>query len=165
MDGQRDPATVRVAAARKSAHRRGGSFGSWSPLLKQVAVQGHWFSSFAAHPAFWIAPALALAGALSCITLSRKRRHFAAFIGSSLTCAGTILSAGFALFPFLVPSSLDPNSSLTIWDASSSKGTLGLMLIVVLIFMPLVIAYTAWVYRVLRGRVTLEHIRSSHEGY
>ena len=136
-----------------------------NPLLKQVAVQGHWFAEFSTHPAFWFAPALALAGALACITLSRTRRHFAAFIASSLTCAGTILSAGFALFPFLIPSSLDPKSSLTVWDASSSKGTLGLMLVVVLIFMPLVLAYTAWVYRVLRGRVTLEHIRSSHEGY
>lgn len=136
-----------------------------NPLLKQVAIEGHWFAGFSVHPAFWLAPVLALAAALACITLSRLGRHFAAFIASALVCIGTILSAGFALFPFLVPSSLDPRSSLTVWDASSSKTTLGLMLITVLIFLPLVMIYTAWVYRVLRGRVTLAHIRSSHEGY
>ncbi|MEP6940357.1 MAG: cytochrome d ubiquinol oxidase subunit II [Rudaea sp.] len=139
--------------------------GPSNPLLKQVAVQGTWFAGLSAHPLLWLAPAFALVGALANVVLTSGRRYFTAFIASSLTCAGTILSAGFALFPFLVPSSLDPKSSLTVWDASSSKLTLGLMLIVVLIFLPLIVAYTAWVYRVLRGRVTLEHIRSSHEGY
>jgi cytochrome d ubiquinol oxidase subunit II len=117
------------------------------------------------HPAFWIAPLAAFAAAAATITLTAWRKYFAAFAASAATIAATILSAGLALFPFLLPSSLDPNSSLTIWDASSSKTTLGLMFIVVLIFMPLVIGYTAWVYSVLRGRVTLEHIRSSHGGY
>jgi len=136
-----------------------------NPMLKHVAMQGHWFAVFATYPAFWIAPAGAIASALATITFSRTARYVAAFLASSLTCACTILSAGFALFPFLIPSSLDPNSSLTVWDASSSKTTLGLMFIVVLVFMPLVIGYTSWVYRVLRGRVTLEHIRASHGGY
>jgi cytochrome d ubiquinol oxidase subunit II len=64
-----------------------------------------------------------------------------------------------------LPSSLDPASGLTIWDASSSKTTLGLMLLSVIVFLPIVLAYTGWVYRVLRGRVNLEHIRSSHGMY
>jgi cytochrome d ubiquinol oxidase subunit II len=138
--------------------------GPSSPLLKQVAVQGHWFAGFAAHPTFWLAPALAIAAAFATILMISIKRYFLAFVASALVCAGTILSAGFALFPFLMPSSLDPNSSLTVWDASSSRGTLGLMLVMVLIFLPIVIAYTSWAYRVLRGRVTLEHIRSSHGG-
>ena len=136
-----------------------------NPLLKQVAVQGHWFAGFAAHPAFWIAPAAALASALLLVMLIPTQRYFAAFVASALTVAGTILSAGFALFPFLLPSSLDPNSSLTVWDASSSKTTLGLMLLSVVVLLPIVLAYTAWVYRVLRGRVTLEHVRRSHGLY
>ena len=139
--------------------------GPSNPLLKQVVVQGHWFAGFAAHPAFWIAPALALAAALGTIALNFAKRYFLAFVASALVCTGTILSAGFALFPFLMPSSLDPNSSLTVWDASSSKGTLGLMLVIVLLLLPVVLAYTSWVYRVLRGRVTLEHIRSTHGEY
>jgi cytochrome d ubiquinol oxidase subunit II len=84
---------------------------------------------------------------------------------SSTAIASTILSAGFALFPFLMPSRLDPRSSLTVWDASSSHTTLGIMLVCVFVFLPIVLAYTAWVYRVLRGRVTLEHIRRSHGVY
>jgi cytochrome d ubiquinol oxidase subunit II len=64
-----------------------------------------------------------------------------------------------------MPSSIDPRSSLTIWDASSSEHTLGLMLIAVIIFMPLILAYTTWVYRVLRGRINLQHVRDSHSLY
>jgi cytochrome d ubiquinol oxidase subunit II len=139
--------------------------GPSNPMLKQVAVQGSWFASFATHPALWLAPLLALAAAAGAIVFASRRRDLAAFLMSSLVCAGTILSAGFALFPFLMPSSLDPNSSLTIWDASSSRYTLGLMLLATVIFLPLVIAYTSWVYRVLRGRVTLEHIRSTTGHY
>jgi len=134
--------------------------GPSNPLLKQVAVQGHWFAAFAAHPLFWFAPALAVAAALAAFTLSAARRDLATFVCTALTCAATIASAGFALFPFLMPSSADPNSSLTIWDASSSRRTLGVMLLVTVALLPLVLAYTGWVYRVLRGRVTLEHIRS-----
>jgi len=120
-----------------------GTDAASNPLLKQVVLQKNWFAGFAAaHPAFWIAPLAAFAAA-----------------------AATILSAGLALFPFLLPSSLDPGSGLTLWDASSSKSTLGLMLLMVVVFLPIVLAYTGWVYRVLRGRVSLEHIRSSHGMY
>ena len=64
-----------------------------------------------------------------------------------------------------MPSSLDPRSSLTIWDASSSRTTLGLMLIATLVLLPIVLAYTTWVYRVLRGRVSLAHVKESHGMY
>jgi hypothetical protein len=56
--------------------------------------------------------------------------------------------------PFILPSTVDPNSSLTVWDASSSHLTLFVMLVVTVIFMPLILAYTAWVYKVLWGKVT-----------
>ena len=79
--------------------------------------------------------------------------------------AGTVLSAGFALFPFLMPSSLDPRSSLTVWDALSSYDTLGVMLVVTVALLPIVLAYTGWVFRVLRGGVSLEHVRESHGMY
>jgi cytochrome d ubiquinol oxidase subunit II len=136
-----------------------------NPLLKQVVIQGHWFATFAAHPLFWLTPVLALSSALALVAFSASSRYRSAFVASSLTIAGTILSAGFALFPFLLPSSLDPNSSLTVWDASSSKSTLGVMLLCVVLLLPIVLAYTAWVYSVLRGRVTLAHVRSSHGMY
>ncbi|HXR63521.1 MAG TPA: cytochrome d ubiquinol oxidase subunit II [Rudaea sp.] len=139
--------------------------GPSNPMLKQVAIQGHWFASFGDHPAFWLAPALALVAAFAAIVFSARRHDLATFIASAFVCGGTILSAGFALFPFLMPSSLDPVSSLTVWDASSSRHTLGLMLLATLLLLPCVIGYTSWVYRVLRGRVTLEHIRSTTGHY
>jgi cytochrome d ubiquinol oxidase subunit II len=75
-----------------------------------------------------------------------------------------IATAGFSAFPFMLPSSLDANASLTVWDASSSRLTLLIMLIATLVFLPLVLAYTAWVYRVLRGRVTFAYIADNTTG-
>ena len=107
----------------------------------------------------------ACVAALAVPLLARRTHHGRAFIASAIAVAGTILSAGFALFPFLLPSSLDPHSSLTIWDASSSRTTLGLMLIATLFFLPIVMAYTSWVYSVLRGRVSLAHVKETHGMY
>ena len=133
------------------------SDGPSNPLLKTVVVApGSWFDNFGAHPAMWLAPLLAIAGAtLACLA---RRRPLTAFSGSALVPAATIATAGFALFPFLMPSSSEPNASLTVLDASSSKLTLEIMLGAVVIFLPVVLAYTAWVYRVLRGPVKAEDI-------
>ncbi|HTM28750.1 MAG TPA: cytochrome d ubiquinol oxidase subunit II [Rhodanobacter sp.] len=135
-----------------------------NPLYKQVAVGSSWFASYMQYPWFWIAPLLALASAVGVQALI-GRRSVAGFIASSLMVGGTIASAGFALFPFLLPSHLDPHSSLTVWDASSSRGTLQLMLVVTAVLLPVIILYTSWVYRVMRGRVTLEQVRKAHGGY
>jgi len=69
-----------------------------------------------------------------------------------------LTTAGFSLFPFLLPSSTHSNHSLTVWDASSSQTTLGLMLVATLVFLPIVLAYTSWVFHVLRGPITEEAI-------
>jgi cytochrome d ubiquinol oxidase subunit II len=70
------------------------------------------------------------------------------------------------MFPFVMPSSTDPNSSLTLWDAASSYKTLGIMFIVTLIFLPLILLYTSWVYRVLRGKITVQTIKdNTHTAY
>ncbi|HEX7814917.1 cytochrome d ubiquinol oxidase subunit II [Dyella sp.] len=138
--------------------------GPSNPLFKEVAHGSSWFASYMRYPWFWLAPAVAILGAIG-VQLTVARRGLGAFLCSSLMVAGTILSAGFALFPFLLPSSLDPKSSLTIWDASSSKGTLALMLGATVVFLPIIIAYTSWVFSVVRGRVTLEHVRQSTHHY
>jgi cytochrome d ubiquinol oxidase subunit II len=105
-----------------------------------------------------------MGAALAALLLSVGRPGLA-FLASSLTQAGTLLTAGFALFPFLMPSSSDPGQGLTIWDASSSAKTLLIMLAVTCVFLPLIIAYTSWVFAVMRGRVTLEHIRRHGDIY
>jgi cytochrome bd ubiquinol oxidase subunit II len=136
-----------------------------NPLQKHVSISGTWFSNGPLGMWACVAAAGAIIAALATPLLARRGAHLTAFITSSIAITGTVLSAGFALFPFLMPSSVDPRSSLTVWDASSSHHTLGLMLFVTLVLLPVVVVYTGWVFRVMRGRVTLEHVRKSHGMY
>ncbi len=134
--------------------------GPSSPLGKTVVLErGGWLANFHAHGVLWSVPAMAVVAATSTWVLLKIGRSGAAFVASSVTQAATILTAGIALFPFLMPSSAQPGHGLTVWDASSSAKTLGIMLVAVIVFLPVVLLYTAWVFRVLKGRVTLEEIR------
>ncbi len=134
--------------------------GPSNPLLKTVELaRGAWLDNYLAHPWLWSAPAAGIISALLAYQLLRGHRHGLALMASGVVQAATILTAGIALFPFLMPSFSNPNQSLTIWDASSSAKTLLIMLIAVLVLLPIVLAYTTWVYRILRGQVTLAAIR------
>ncbi|WP_305852371.1 cytochrome d ubiquinol oxidase subunit II [Methylobacter sp. S3L5C] len=138
-----------------------------NPLAKIVNKEtGLWLANYAHYPVLWAVPGLAFcAGALT-MALSTIRRPGLAFITSSLTLAAVILTAGVSMFPFLIPSSSAINSSLTVWDASSSFGTLKIMFWVTVILLPIVITYTTWVFRVLRGKITVEHIhQNDHTAY
>jgi len=129
-------------------------------LAKTVnKLPGAWLANFQAHPALWLAPLFGFAGAALALLLSAKQRPGVAFIASGASLAGVILTAGFAMFPFIMPSSTSPASSLTVWDATSSHLTLTWMFFAVLIFLPIVLAYTAWVYRVMRGKVNEQRVR------
>jgi cytochrome bd ubiquinol oxidase subunit II len=136
--------------------------GPSNPLLKHASMGGSWLTNGPLGRWACVAAAIAIVAAFAVPLLARRGVYVAAFLASSLAIAGTVLSAGFALFPFLMPSSIDPRSSLTVWDASSSRSTLGLMLFATVVLLPIVLGYTAWVFRVMRGRVSLEHIRNSH---
>ena len=148
--------------------RSAGMEGPSNPLGKEVARQaGALLTNYHLHPWMTTAPFLGVVGALITAALMRQRRmRGIAFITSALAIAGIIATAGVSLFPFLLPSSLDPTSSLTVWDASSSSMTLAIMTGVTAIFLPIILVYTAWVYHVLRGPVTAEQIeRDSHSAY
>ena len=140
---------------------------AFMPVAKTVElVRGAWMDNYARWPALWALPALGLAGALMCLFFSAAKRALAAFISSGLSVAMVILTAGASLFPFVMPSSLDPNSSLTALDAVASHKSLGIMFWVVVIFLPIVILYTGWVYRVMRGKIDATHIRDNeHTAY
>jgi cytochrome bd ubiquinol oxidase subunit II len=145
-----------------------GTGGPSNMLLKQVArVPGGLFANYHAAPVILIVPALAFAGAiLSIIMLRAAKFPGLTFITSAFTVASVIGTAGVSLFPFLLPSSLDPNSSLIVWDTSSGLLTLQIMLAATVIFLPIVLAYTSWIYYVLRGPVTLATIeRDNHTAY
>ena len=138
-----------------------------TPLDKTVEkVAGAWLNNYHGHPLLWLAPILGIAGAVLAIAASSAKKAITAFIASSTMLIGVIFTAGIAMFPFIMPSSSDPRSSLTIWDSVSSHKTLQIMFWVVLVFLPLILFYTSWVYSVLRGKITVETIRANdHNSY
>jgi len=141
--------------------------GASNPLLKtaEFSQAGGWLHNYSTMPATILAPVVGLLGALASAVLLRKRRGGLAFIASGASIAGIIFTVGFAIFPFLLPSSTSPGSSLTLWDASSSHLTLWVMLLATVIFLPIIIAYTTWVYRVLKGKTTLEEMGENPNAY
>lgn len=139
--------------------------GPSNPLLTEVAREGSWLAAYAARPWIVIAPAMGFAGmALAYLSLWRGG-EVSALLFSKLGITGVISSVGLTMFPFILPSSIDPRSSLTVWDSSSSHLTLFVMLAVTVIFMPLILLYTAWVYKVLWGKVTMDEITENKNAY
>ncbi|MBS0339000.1 MAG: cytochrome d ubiquinol oxidase subunit II [Proteobacteria bacterium] len=133
--------------------------GPSNPLLKTVAQQpGIWFANYGAQPLLYVVPLLGVGGALLAWLAMSGRKPLAALLASGLGIAGIILSVGVSMFPFILPSSEDPRASLTVWDSSSSHLTLFIMLVCVVIFLPIILAYTSWVYSVLRGKVDPDDI-------
>jgi len=134
--------------------------GQANPLRKEVLVEaGAWMGNYGKYPLLILAPLAGFAGSvLAFWALARKSPL--AMVGSGLAATGIIASVGASMFPFILPSSLNPTASLTVWDSSSSHVTLFIMLIATAIFLPIVLAYTAWVFKVLWGRLTIEEATS-----
>ncbi len=128
--------------------------GPSNPLHFEVAKGGSWLAAYGLRPWIAIAPALGVLGGLLAFLGLRAGREVSTLLASKLAIFGMISSVGLTMFPFLLPSSTDPRSSLTVWNASSSHLTLFIMLVATVIFLPLILAYTAWVYKVLWGKVT-----------
>ena len=138
-----------------------------NPTAKVVErATGAWLANYQRAPLTMLLPTLVyVAAALTVVALTRGRTGLA-FISSSLVLVGVIGTAGAAMFPFIMPSSSHPASSLTVWDSVSSHLTLGIMFWATLIFMPLIIAYTSWAYRVMSGKVTAAYVREhEHSAY
>lgn len=125
------------------------------PIHKIVTLEHHaWLNNYADKPWMLIAPTLGLLGAIGAFGLSRFGKGKLAFLMSSVSIFGIIASVGLSMFPFILPSSSTPNHSLLVWDSSSSKLTLGLMLFFTVTFLPIILAYTSWVFYILRGKLT-----------
>jgi cytochrome d ubiquinol oxidase subunit II len=136
--------------------------GPSNPLLKVVTRQaGAWLTNYGTFPWILAAPVVAIAALAITPFLLAGRRAGTAFIASGAGVAAIIATAGLSIFPFMLPSSLEPGASLTVWDASSSHLTLKIMLFVTAVFLPLILLYTAWVYRVLRGPVTAAYVEGN----
>ena len=139
--------------------------GPSNPLLKTVAHEGGWLANYSRMPATVLAPLAGVLGMLLSGVFLRARQGGKAFIASGVGIAGMIVTVGFAIFPFLLPSSISPDSSLTVWDASSSHLTLWIMLLATIVFLPIILAYTTWVYRVLKGKVTSAEMGDNPNAY
>jgi cytochrome bd ubiquinol oxidase subunit II len=136
--------------------------GPSNPLLKTVVRQaGQWFANYRAYPWMMAAPVLGFAGPFLALLLTSARWRALAFICSALGIFGIIATAGVSMFPFLMPSDIAPAASLTVWDASSSRLTLFVMLLATLIFLPIVLIYTAIAFRALRGVVTASQVEKN----
>jgi cytochrome d ubiquinol oxidase subunit II len=123
-------------------------------FLATTAIWTRLYDNFLASPLLFALPLAAVAALLAVKVMLARGRELAAFAAS---CAFVLLFTGTGvtgLFPKLIPSNLDPAFSLTIRNSSSSPYTLGIMTAVALVFVPIVIAYKTWVYRVFRARVT-----------
>nr|WP_314267319.1 cytochrome d ubiquinol oxidase subunit II [uncultured Moellerella sp.] len=138
------------------------TYGVSNPLNKEVAIEaGAWLANFNKYPSLWILPALGLASPLLTMLFTKADKGAWAFIFSGLAIACIILTCGVAMFPFVMPSSIMPNASLTMWDATSSLFTLQVMTVVAIIFVPLILIYTTWCYYKMFGRLDKKFIEDN----
>ncbi len=134
-----------------------------NPLNKEVAEGGSWFANYGSYPFLLICPVMGFLGALGAFFGLRSGAEIVTFLSSKISVIGIISTVGVSMFPFILPSSIDPRSSMTVWDTSSSHATLFNMLVAVVIFLPIVLIYTAWVYRVLWGKIDEKTIEETKD--
>lgn len=133
-----------------------------NPLAKTVVpMAGAWLANYSTYPLAIAAPIAGFLGAFGVLILAGKDRPVLSFIHSSLCLIGVIMTAGVSLFPFVMPSSLNPSHSLTIWDSSSSHLTLAIMFWAAVIFVPIILIYTVWCYKQMWGKITVKFIREN----
>ncbi|WP_295578394.1 cytochrome d ubiquinol oxidase subunit II [uncultured Lamprocystis sp.] len=132
-----------------------------NPLTKEVVQEsGAWLANYKQYPWTLVFPLLGFAGLGGAVLLSMKDRPGLGLAVSSLGLTGVIMTAGATMFPFIMPSSTNPNSSLIAWDAVSSHLTLTVMFWAAMIFVPLILMYTTWTYTKMWRRVTVAEIKA-----
>ncbi|MDM8523147.1 cytochrome d ubiquinol oxidase subunit II [Desulfococcaceae bacterium HSG8] len=132
----------------------------WALLVTAVAFliaskfKTNLYDNYIANPALFFFIALNVLALLGIKLYLVRKAFFKAWFASSLTIVLCTFFGVIGLFPSLFPSNISPEYSLTAYNASSSPLTLKIMLIVVIIFVPVIIAYQAWAYNMFKGKVT-----------
>ncbi|MBU2742438.1 MULTISPECIES: cytochrome d ubiquinol oxidase subunit II [Acidithiobacillus] len=126
------------------------------------AVSGAWLDNYAAQPILWIIPLLAIAGMLFGALMLRANKPILGWWLGAIAWIGILGTVATSMFPFLMPSSENLNQSLTIWNASGSRYNLIWMTIFTAIFVPTILAYTTWCFRVMRGKVNPPNPADDH---
>ncbi|RMA97186.1 cytochrome d ubiquinol oxidase subunit II [Hydrogenothermus marinus] len=120
-----------------------------------IALKSELFNNFFDYPLFWIAPILMIIGVFLYFKwLVVDEKYDKVIYASSITITGTVLTIALASYPVFIRSTIDEKYNLTIWNSSSSDLTLTIMLVSTLIFLPIVIGYTTYVYKVFKGKVS-----------
>ena len=130
-----------------------------------VAAPGAWLDNYGRYPWMIAAPVMGLVGVVAALFGLWRRSEPLTFAGSAVSVIGIISTVGLSMFPFILPSTIDPVSSLTVWNSSSTHLTLFIMLGVTAVFLPLILVYTAWVYRVLWGRSSTTDFKTNPDLY
>lgn len=123
------------------------------------------FDNYLRHPALMLVPGAAVAALVAIRILLARGRLLPAFTASCLAVLLVVATGLTGLFPNLIPSSLDPQFSLTLTNSSSSPYTLRIMTVVAFIFIPIVIAYKIWVYRVFRAPLSDRDVLENKQAY
>ena len=132
-----------------------------NPLSKTVTTTDNWFGNYTAYPILWALVAASVALPILTSLMAKMGKSGFAFTLSSLAIASIILMTGFTLFPFVMPSSTNLASALTLWDATSSALTLEIMFWVALFFIPIILGYTFWGYYKMWRRIEPEFIEQN----
>ena len=111
---------------------------------------------FKENPVFFILPILAFLAVANVPRLVSKKKYANALVFSSLTMAFLLMLVAFQLYPVLLPSTIDPKFSVTIYNAASSQKSLGIMLTIVVIGAPLLAGYFLFLYKTFHGKVKLD---------
>jgi cytochrome d ubiquinol oxidase subunit II len=118
-----------------------------NPLAKFVKRgEGLWLDNYEHLPLLWMLPILAFSSGLAAVLLAKWDKTYPAMLASSLCVSMVVMIFGVSMFPFLLPSNISLNSSMTIWDSSASHVTLQSLLWVAVFALPMMIISTRWVF-------------------
>lgn len=138
---------------------------SLNPNAKEVLIGKNWLHNFDYFPVLWALPVMTLLTVLFAMMCSLKNHTTTAVLMCSLAIVFGLATVSLTLFPFILPSSSHPNHSLTVWDATSSHLTLQYMFYVAVVFLPIILSYTFWVFRVLTGKIKTSEMLKQTESY
>lgn len=127
--------------------------GAAAIFLMASMVSTRLYDNYLEHPAFFLVLFVMLLSLLSVKWFLARKAYFKAWFGSAVTIIGATFFGVIGLYPKMIPSSIDDRDSLTAHNASSSPLTLKIMLMVVLIFIPIVITYQIWAYKLFSGKI------------
>lgn len=138
---------------------------SLNPVNKVVVVAQSWLANYEMYPWLWLLPTITILAVIMAMVGSLKNAPARGLVASSLAITTALLTVNATLFPFIMPSTTNPNHSLTVWDATSSHRTLQYMFWVAIIFFPIIMAYTAWVFKVIQGKLVKDQMLKQPESY